>query len=126
MQFILRWLVIALTIIATTYIVPGVHVDQFGAALAAAAVLAVFNIFLKPLLILLTLPITVLSLGLFLFFINAVVFQLVGAIVYGFRIDSFESALVASVIVSLVTWAFNLSVRTEGKRRILYVKRTRR
>jgi putative membrane protein len=104
MRFLLRWLLTSLAILATPYVISGVSVRDFGAALAAAAVLGVLNLLVKPILILLTLPLTFLSLGLFIFVINALLFEFAGSITCGVQVASFWSALGASLLVSLVSW----------------------
>ncbi len=117
-RLVLRWLITSLTILMLPSLVAGVTVRDFGAALAAAAVLGILNVIVKPLLIILTLPLTVLTLGLFLLFVNAIVFSFAGALVSGIHIASFGSAILASVIVSLVSWVTSsfgdkrLTVRT--------------
>ena len=104
---VIRWLVTSLTILMVPQLISGVHVKGFASALAAAAVLGVLNAIVRPLLILLTLPLTIVTLGLFILVINELLFQLAGAIIPGVQIDSFWSALLASLIVSLVSWALN-------------------
>jgi putative membrane protein len=96
------------------HLISGVHVASFGTALAAAAILGVLNAILRPILILLTLPLTVLSLGLFLLIINAGLFELAGTLVTGFRVDSFGSAFLASLIVSIVSWVMNSRFERSG------------
>lgn len=102
MGIILNWLLSALTILASAYLLPGVHVESFTAALVAAVVLGIMNAVIKPILLVLTLPITILTLGLFTFVINAFVILLAARIVPGFSVDGFGWALVFSVILSCV------------------------
>ncbi len=90
-----------MVIVVAAYIVPGVHVSGFITALAVALVLGVVNAVLKPLLIILTLPITLLTLGLFALVLNAVLILLVGWIVPGFIVDGFLSALVFGIVLSI-------------------------
>lgn len=103
MFFLFRWLAISVAILLVPYLISGVTVRDFGSALVAAAVLGVLNTFLKPVLVLLTLPLTFFTLGFFLLVINAVLFQFAGSLVAGIHIASFWSALGASLIVSLVS-----------------------
>ncbi|MGI8893812.1 MAG: phage holin family protein [Bacteroidia bacterium] len=103
MNIILKLLATTLAVIITTYILPGVEVDNFLIALLVAVVLSFLNAFLKPLLVILTLPITVLTLGLFLLIINALIIILTAAIVPGFKVDGFLWALAFSIILSLVS-----------------------
>lgn len=102
MNVILKLLASTLAVIITTYLLPGVSVDNFLIALLVAVVLSFFNAFLKPILIILTLPITILTLGLFLLIINALIIILTAAIVPGFNVDGFLWALAFSIILSLV------------------------
>jgi putative membrane protein len=98
-----RWLVNAAALLLVAYLYPGVMVETFFAALIAALVLGLVNAVVRPILVLLTLPVTILTLGLFLFIINALLFWLVAEIVQGFRVTGFVGALVGSVLYSLVT-----------------------
>lgn len=102
MGILLNWLASALVIIIASYILPGVQVASFWTALLVAFVLGVFNILLKPLLILLTLPITVLTLGLFTIVINAMLVLLASAMIPGFTVESFWSALLFSIVVAII------------------------
>ncbi len=102
MALIISLLISGLTVFIAAYILPGVHVDTFLSALVMAVILGVVNTFLKPILVLLTLPINILTLGLFLIVINAVVVLIASAITPGFRIDGFLWAIAFSVVVSLV------------------------
>jgi putative membrane protein len=102
MGVLLNWLVSAFVVIVASYLLPGVHVTGFWTALIVALVLGIFNAILKPILILLTLPITILTLGLFTIVINALLIMLAGHIVPGFDVDGFWSAVLFSLIVSLI------------------------
>ena len=107
MSLIIRWLLNAVVILLVAYIVPGFHVVNFFTALIIAVVLAVINITLKPLLIVLTLPVTILTLGLFIFVINGFVLWFTSTIIKGFTIDSFMSAFVAALLMSLIHYFIN-------------------
>lgn len=102
MNLLINWLASALVIIIASYLLPGVHVDSFMTALFVALVLGIFNVFLKPLLILLTLPITILTLGLFTLVINALLILLVDIIVPGFTVDGFWWAVLFSILITLI------------------------
>lgn len=102
MNIFIRWLINAVTIFVAAYILPGVEISSFGAALIVALVLAVVNVMVKPLLIVLTLPATILSLGLFLFVINALMVLLVDRLVDGFHVSGFWWALLFSVCLSIL------------------------
>lgn len=110
-QFLLTWLVATISLMITAYIVPGFVVNSFFAAAIAAVVLGLVNAIIKPILVLLTLPLTVLTLGLFLFVINAFTIWLAGAITPGFRVVGFGPALVGSIVLTLVASGLNFLVR---------------
>ena len=101
MNIIINWFISALVILVVAYILPGVTVTGFVAALAVALVLGLINALVKPLLVVLTLPITVVTLGLFIFVINAALIMLAASIVPGFQVDGFLWALVFSLILSI-------------------------
>ncbi|MBI4032631.1 phage holin family protein [Candidatus Berkelbacteria bacterium] len=114
MILILRWVLSALSLLLVAYLVPGVEVAGFYAALVAAAMLGVANLLVRPILFLLTLPITILTLGFFTLVLNALMLWLVSTIVKGFDITSFSAALWAALILWLVSWVTNaLFERTE-------------
>ena len=102
MRFLIRIVVIAAVAYGLAHVLTGVHIDTFWTAVVFAAVLAILNIFVRPLLILFTLPVTILTLGLFLFVINAIVVLLASKFVHGITIASFGWALLFSLILSLV------------------------
>ena len=102
MNIVLNWLVSALVLLAVAYILPGVSVTGFFVALVVALVLGLINAFLKPLAILLTLPVTLFTLGLFIFVLNALFIMLTAFIVPGFEVANFWWALLFSLILSLV------------------------
>jgi putative membrane protein len=110
MGLLLHWLVVAASILLTAKIVPGIKVEGWGAAFLAAFVLGALNIFLKPVLIIFTLPATILTLGLFLFVVNALVLMAVGKLTSGMRVEGFLPALLGSILISLVTTAVEHAV----------------
>lgn len=101
------WIVNALALLALPHVVPSIQIAGFGTALLVAVVLGLINTLLRPLLVLLTLPVTLLTLGLFIFVINALLFQLAGTLVDGFRVGGFASALLGSIGYSLISWALS-------------------
>lgn len=104
-MFIKNWLISALVIILAAYIIPGVDVTLIG-SLVLAVVLGIINAFIKPIIILLTLPVTIITLGLFALVINAGLVMLAAAIVPGFDVSGFFTALIFSIIVSLISAFF--------------------
>jgi putative membrane protein len=113
MNFLLRIIITAVVAFALSSVLPGIHIDTFWTAIVLSLVLAVLNILLKPILIILTLPITIVTLGFFLFVINALIIELAGDLVRGFRVDSFWWALLFSLLLSLLT---SLLTRKDGNR----------
>jgi putative membrane protein len=107
MRLLAIWIINALALLALPYVVPSVHVASFGTALIVALVLGLINAVLRPLLILLTLPVTLLTLGLFIFVINALLFQLAGHLIDGFNVGGFWPALLGSVVYSVISWALS-------------------
>lgn len=104
-MILLRWILSALIVMLLPYVVPGINVETFTTALLVALVLGLVNALLRPLLIILTLPITILSLGLWLLVINAAMLMLVSRIVGGFTVDSFVAAVLGSITLWLLNWA---------------------
>ena len=101
MKIIVRWLLLAAALLLVAYLYPGVTVMSFGAAMIAAFVLGLLNTLLRPILVLLTLPVTVITLGLFLFVINALMFYFAAAMLDGFQVAGFVAALIGSLLYSL-------------------------
>jgi putative membrane protein len=104
MRLLLVWLVNTLALLALPYVIPGVKVDTFIAALIAALALGLINTLIRPILILLTLPATLLTLGLFIFVINALLFWWVGSFVDGFHVSGFWAAFFGAIVYSIISW----------------------
>ncbi len=100
MKIIVRWLLLAAALLLVAHLYSGVVVASFGSAMIAALVLGLLNTLLRPLLVLLTLPVTVLTLGLFLFVINAAMFYFAASVLEGFSVTGFGAALIGSLIYS--------------------------
>lgn len=111
MKLIIRWLLLACALVLLTQFDPGIQVKSFGSALWAAFIIGLLNAFVRPLLILLTLPVTVLTMGLFLFVINALTFQMASNLLEGFQVNGFWHALLGSVLYSL--WGLVIDVALE-------------
>lgn len=103
MNFLIRLLISALVAFGLSYLLPGVHIDGFVTALILALVLAVLNLLVKPILVLLTLPITILTLGLFLLVINAGIILIASRLIDGFKVDGFWWALLFSILLSVTS-----------------------
>ncbi len=103
MTLLLVWILNAVALLIVAYLLPGINVASFGAALIAALVLGLLNTLVKPVLVLLTLPITIVSLGLFLLVLNALVFWFAGSILKGFHVNGFWWALLGALVYSLIS-----------------------
>jgi putative membrane protein len=101
LKLIVRWLLLAAALLLVAYLYPGVQVQTFGTAMVAALVLGLLNTVVRPLLVLLTLPVTLVTVGLFLFVINALMFWAAATLLDGFNVSGFWAALVGSLIYSL-------------------------
>jgi putative membrane protein len=115
MKLILKWLLSATALLCVAYLYSGVTVSSFGAALAAAFVIGLFNLMLRPVLVVLTLPVTLVTLGLFLFVINALMFWAAASVLDGFQVRGFAAALWGSLIYS----AFGLVIDSAFQRLFL-------
>ena len=102
-KLLIVWVLNALALMAVAYLVPGIHVANFTAALIAALVIGLVNILIKPLLVLLTLPITLLTLGLFILVINGVLFWLVGNYLQGFSVSSIVVGVIGALVYSVIS-----------------------
>ena len=101
MKLLVRWLLLAAALLLVAHLYTGVSISSFGAAMIAALVLGLLNTLVRPLLVLLTLPVTLLTLGLFLFVINALMFWSAAGVLSGFNVTGFGAALIGSLIYSL-------------------------
>ncbi|MDX1623510.1 MAG: phage holin family protein [Gemmatimonadota bacterium] len=106
MDLLIRWLLNALALALTAWIVPGIDVAGVGALIVAALVIGLLNALVKPVLVVLTLPITILTLGIFLLVLNALLFWLAAAIVPGFSVAGFLAALLGAVVMAILGWVF--------------------
>ena len=111
MEILVNWIINTLAILCAAYILPGVHITDFFTAFVLAVVLGIINIIFKPLLIIFTLPITVLTLGFFTLVINALLILLAAKIVPGFRVDGFWWAFLFSLVFSTINSFFNRIVK---------------
>lgn len=112
MTILINWILSAIAILVASQILPGVHVAGFVTALAVALVLGIINAIIKPVIVILTLPINILTLGLFTLVINAALVMLTSAIVLGFRVDGFLWALIFSILLSVINMVFHTVAQT--------------
>ncbi|CAH0446468.1 hypothetical protein LMG10661_02547 [Ralstonia syzygii subsp. syzygii] len=104
MRLLAVWVINALALFLVAYLLLGIHLNGFGSALIAALVLGLVNTLVRPILVILTLPVTILTLGLFIFIINALLFLFVGNLLAGFHVDTFGAALLGSLLYSVISW----------------------
>jgi len=107
MKLLLVWLINAVALMAVAYLLPGINVSDFVTALVAAVVLGLVNAVIRPILILLTLPATLLTLGLFIFVINGLLFWFVGSYLSGFVVAGFWWGVAGAIAYSIVSWALS-------------------
>ena len=111
---IIRWLTLTFAIIVTAYLVGGIEVSGFWSALFAAAVLGILNAFFRPIILILTLPINILTMGLFTFVINAVLLKMASGVISGFNVEGFWPAVFGSLLISVVSWLINSFISERG------------
>lgn len=117
MRVLLVWLVNTAALIAVAYLMPSIRVESFVSALVAALVLGLVNAVIRPLLVLLTLPVTILTLGLFILVINGLLFWFVGSFIQGFVVEGFWAGFFGAIVFSLISWLLSSVVlRTEPVR----------
>ena len=102
--YLIHWLMASVALMLTAYFVPGFHVDGFGAALIASVVIGLVNIFVWPVLTILTLPLTIFTFGFFLLIVNGLALKIAAALTPGFSIDGFLPAVFGSIILSVIGW----------------------
>lgn len=114
MRILLVWAINALCLLALPYVLPAIELSSFGTALIVALVLGLLNTFIRPVLLVLTLPINVLTLGLFTFVINGLLFWVTSRLIEGFMVKSFGWAIAGAIVYSLISWALSsLILRSE-------------
>ena len=111
---IIRWLTLTVAIVFTSYLLDGIHVSGFLSAVFAAAMLGILNAVFRPIALLLTLPINVLSLGLFTFIINALMLKMASGVISGFEVMGFWSAVFGSLLISIISWLLNSFINDRG------------
>ena len=106
-KILFKWLALTASIMITSYLIDGIQVANISSAFLAAAVLGILNIFLRPVAIILTLPVNIISLGLFTFVINALMLIITSKTISGFEVKGFWSAVIGSFIISIISWMIN-------------------
>lgn len=107
-MLVVKWLIMTASVMIAAYVIPGVTVSSFFSALWVALFLGIVNLLLKPFLILITLPINILTLGLFTFVINGLIILLASSVIKGFQVSGFWSAVLFSIILSIINYLMNL------------------
>ena len=107
MRLLLTWLINALALLAIKYIMPSITVDSFVTALIVAVVLGLINTLVRPIFVILTLPVTILTLGLFIFVINGLLFWAAGSFIPGFHVEGFWAGVFGAIIYSIISWALS-------------------
>jgi putative membrane protein len=116
MKLLLVWILNALALLTVAYFVPGIHVAGFTVALVAALVIGLINMLIKPILVILTLPITILTLGLFLLVINGLLFYGVGNWLHGFEVKTLMAGMIGALVYSVFSWLL-AAIFIDGKKR---------
>ena len=111
---LIRWLTTTAAIVATAYLLDGIQVSGFFSAVFAAAMLGILNAILRPIALLLTLPINILSLGLFTFIINALMLKMASGVIPGFNVHGFWTAIFGSFLISVISWLLNAFIGERG------------
>jgi len=111
MKLLLRWVLNAVALLGIAYYLPGIEVNGFYAVLIIALVLGLVNALVRPILVVLTLPITIVTLGLFILVINALLFWFTSMVVKGFEVDGFISAFIGALIMTVVSWVVSALIK---------------
>ena len=112
---IIRWLILTAAIMFTSYLIGGIHVSGISSAFFAAAILGILNAFLRPILIILTLPLNILTLGLFTLVINAFLLKMVSGVISGFQVEGFWPAVFGSLVISIINWLLSSFINERGR-----------
>ena len=115
-KLLLVWLINAFALVAVAYLMPGITVASFTTALVAALVLGLLNAVVRPVLVLLTLPVTLITLGLFIFVLNGLLFWFVGSFIQGFVVQGFWSGVFGAIVFSLISWLLSGLLLSAGPR----------
>lgn len=114
--FLIRWVVTTVAVFVATKIVPGIKCEPAGALLGASLLLGIVNAFIRPVLLLLSLPFIIVTMGLFIFVVNALLLMLVAALIPAFHVDGFWSAFFGAIIIGIVSWILSSFFRTSDGR----------
>jgi putative membrane protein len=112
---LIKWLILTAAIMMASYLIDGIRVTGFFSAFFTAAILGILNVFFRPILLILTLPINILSLGLFTFVINALLLKMASGVIPGFEVYGFWSAIFGSLVISVVNWILSSFIISQGR-----------
>ena len=127
MGILIRWTILTVSIIIASYLLEGIRISSFFSAFFAAAALGILNALFRPILLILTLPINVLTLGLFTFIINALMLKMASGIIPGFEVQGFWTAVIGSLIISVISWLLNSFISDRGRvERVEYIDLTKK
>ena len=110
-----RWFFLTVAITISSYLIKGIEVDGFFSAVMAAAILGVLNVIFRPILLILTLPLNILTFGLFTFVINALLLMMASGVIGGFHVSGFWAAVFGSLIISIINWILSSLINEQGK-----------
>ena len=121
----IRLLILTAAVLVASYVIDGIRVDGFFSAFLAAAILGILNAFFRPVLLILTLPINILTLGLFTFVINALLLKMVSGVISGFDVSGFWSAVLGALVISIVSWFLSSFINARGNVEHIRVEKSR-
>ncbi len=119
---LIRWIILTAAIMISAYLLEGIEVSGFFSAFFAAAILGILNAFFRPILLILTLPINIITLGLFTFVINAILLMMASGVISGFEVKGFWSAIAGSLIISIVSWLLSSFISSQGNIRFMDIE----
>jgi len=122
--FFLRWAINLVALVVAGSVIPGIRIQSIGMGIVAAGILGIVNAVIRPFVLILTLPINLLTLGLFTLVINAAMLKLVADVVPGFVVDSFSAAFLGAILISFISWLLNIFVSGDGK--VVFITRIRK
>ena len=120
---VVRWLILTAAIMFASYLISGIHISGFFSALFAAAILGILNVFFRPILFILTLPINIMTLGLFTFLLNALILKMASGVIPGFEVHGFWSAVFGALVISAFNWILNSLINERGRVEYIDLKR---
>ena len=114
-KFIIRWAIMTIAIMIVANMVSGIAYDSLGALVKAALLMGILNMIVRPILIVLTLPLTILTMGIFLFILNGILLYFVGSVIDGIYVETLSTAILGSILISIVAWVLNKLVGDNKK-----------